>query len=194
MKNYEKVERNEILDTEQQTALEIAKDFLMNIPYLMVKLSKDDIIERFGEDWKNVLKILEEQNVRVTQCMVYEYKTYKWRFIDVLEEKSGYKFQPERDEEGQIINPILQERYKAALIRAKEFAPTGWILRANLPEAEMPNILGKDWRIVLRILHDERNLSIKPYKVWKRYGFLGLKKEFVGWKYLITPSEAENAK
>lgn len=192
MKNDAEVERNQTPDTKQQTALKMAEDFLEAIPYLAVKLSKDEITKRFGEEWENVLDILEEQDVIVAPCAVYEHKTYKLRFIDALEEKSGYKFQPKLDEEGKIINPILRERYEAARIQADEFTASGWV-RANLPEDEIPNVLGKDWRIVLRILQNERNFRIKPYEVWKRSGFLGLKKELVGWKYLITTPETENA-
>lgn len=188
MKNDAEVERNQTPDTEHQTALKMAEDFLKTIPYLAVKLSKDEIDKRFGEEWENVQEILEEQSVTVTRCMVYEQKKYKLPFIDVLEEKIGYKFQPKLDEEGKIINPILLKRYKLARAQADEFAPAGWRVWANLPESEMPNVLGEDWRIVLYILKEERSFSVEPYRVWKRSGFLGLKKEFVGCKYhIISP-------
>lgn len=193
MKDDAKVERNKRPDTEHQTALEIAEDFLRKTPYLTVSLSEDYIIRKFGENWKDVLKIIEEQGVCVSTCYVYKYQKYKWSLIDVLEEKPGYKFQPKLDAEGEIANPILRERYKAARVIANEFAARVRMARRNIPESKMPHILGKDWRIVLRILHEERNFKIETKRVWRRYGFLKLKKEHLEWRYVITSPVDENA-
>lgn len=193
MKKDAEVERSQIPDTKHQKALKMVEEFLKTIPYLVVKLSKDDVAREFGDEWENVREVLEVQNVIVTRCKVYECKKHKIPFMDVLEEKIGYKFQPRLDKERKIINPILRERYNLARARADELAPDGWFVWANLKESDAPRVLGQEWRIVLCILKDERKCVIKRYKVWKKYGFLNLKKEFVDWKYLITSSEPENA-